>query len=140
MHTDIIMDIDTRRANGIYSKIVVPNTLRELINETFTKLTITRKRSIVRLGKLRQSGTTQDNIIKLYRSTLIDHDEVITTHQLYIVQHIENDIDHSMYMMGTYDIPPQSSDIWYTFPMSEDCEEPKVYIAGNGDAMEYVEE
>jgi hypothetical protein len=74
------MDIDTRRANGLYSRLDVSQTLHDLISETFTKLVICKKYSMVRLGELRQSGDMKDNIYKILRSSLVDYEEVIYTH------------------------------------------------------------
>lgn len=113
------MDIDTRRANGLYSRLDVSQTLQDLISETFTKLYICKKYSMVRLG---------NNTYKILRSSLVDYEEVIYTHQLYIVEHIENDDDSSIYLMETYDIPREIDDLWIIYPMSVDCDEPKVYI------------
>jgi hypothetical protein len=120
------MDIDTRRANGLYSRLDVSQTLQDLISETFTKLYICKKYSMVRLG---------NNTYKILRSSLVDEDEIIRTHQLYIVEHIENSDDSSIYLMETYDIPREIDDLWIIYPMSVECYEPKVYVVRQSKAL-----
>lgn len=110
-------DIDTRRALGIYSKISVSDTLKELITETFDKLCVTRKNSVVCLGKHRRSGGYESNMLKLIRTTMIDEDEEIHTHQLYIIQYIDDQNEPSMFLIESYDIPPEMDDLWYIYPM-----------------------
>ncbi len=126
------MDIETRRANGMYSRLDVSQELHDLISETFTKLYICKKYSMVRLGELRQSGDITDNTYKILRSSLVDYEEVIYTHQLYIVEHIENSDKNNIYLMETYDIPREIDDLWYIYSMVIDCEELMVYVVRQG--------
>ena len=128
------MDIDTRRAMGLYSRLIIPQTLHDLISDTFTKLFICKKYSMVRLGEMRQFGDIIDNTYKILRSSLVDEDEIIRTHQLYIIEHIEN--DDNIYLMETYDIPRELDDLWYIYPMAINiCEEPVVYVVRKGKAL-----
>lgn len=116
------MDIDTRRSLGIYSRIEIPEELEELISVSFSKLSIVGERSIVRLGEKREtSDGFQDNMIKLIRATVIDEDDEIYTHRVYIVQYIDKVNEPYTDLMAWYDIPPEfDEDVWIIFPMSND--------------------
>lgn len=116
------IDIDSRRSLGLYSRLVVPSGLEELITESFNKLTVGVKNSIVRLGEQRITHYGfQDNVLKLIRTTVIDEDDEIYTHRLYVVQYIDQEKEANTYFMNWYDIPPEiEEDIWIILPMS-DC-------------------
>ena len=115
------MDIDNRIANGMYGRLVIPDTLKELISETFTKLTISPSNSTVRLGEQRGSGRFKDHMMKLIRTTIIDEEDEgeEQTYQVYFIQYMENDIDWDMFLLTSYDIPPESGDLWLTFPIGD---------------------
>jgi hypothetical protein len=113
------IDIDTRRSLGLYSRLVVPQDLEELLTESFNKLTVGVKHSIVRLGEQRTTHYGfQDNVLKLIRSTVVDEDDEIYTHRIYVVQYIDQEKEANSYLMTWYDVPPEiEEDIWIMFPM-----------------------
>lgn len=116
------MDIDTRRSLGIYSRVIIPEGFEELIKDSFSKLEVSIRQSTVRLGEKRTTyDGFQDNMLKLIRGTVIDEDDEIYTHHIYVVQTINEENEPDTLMMTWYDIPPEfEEDVWILYPMSND--------------------
>lgn len=95
------MDIDTRRALGVYSRLDVPLALKELITTTFGKVTFAQGYACVRLGPRRfidDEGSHGDSMYILVRDCV---------HGLYYVEHIgvelnEDETYYNMYCVESY--------------------------------------
>lgn len=89
------MDIDSRRAFGVYSRLDVPLFLQQLLTATFEKVTFTQGYACVRLGQRRYvdvEGSHGDSMYILVRDCV---------HELYFVEYISTELneDETYYNM-----------------------------------------
>lgn len=94
-----LMDIDTRRALGIYTKLKVPLALQQDISQCFEKKTFFNGYACVRLGPPRLfdfEGSYVDSMYILTRDCV---------HNIYYVEHIGTHLNTDMNFYSMYFVP-----------------------------------
>jgi hypothetical protein len=123
-----LMDIDARRALGIYSKMKVPQGLHDEITNSLMKLNISKDYAFVRLGEERPvniEATYSESMYVITRSKLWDDEANRCTslsYDVYIVEYVDKLLNgsndyYSMHTISSYDTPEM--DDWpYVLPLS----------------------
>lgn len=91
-----LMDIDTRRALGIYTKLHIPHSLQELFSSCFHRITYTQGYACVRLGPQRLFDFEASHVDAMY---ILTRDCV---HNLYYVEHIGTQLNQDMNFYNMY--------------------------------------
>lgn len=121
-----LMDIDSRRALGIYSKLNVPKGLQDKIKSSLQKLNVSKTFASVKLGvrRIYSERVHTDNIYVITRGELWDDETNRLISSCYFVEHVDIWFNHSngyfcMNMISSYDTPEFSLRILKTMvPLS----------------------
>jgi hypothetical protein len=96
-----LMNIDTRRALGIYTKLKVPLSIQTMVSQCFHKKTYSHGYACVRLGPQRLFDFEASYVDSMY---ILTRDCV---HNIYYVEHIGTHLNtdmnfYSMYFVQSY--------------------------------------